>query len=115
MGASPDGLVYDPSAEDPHRLLEIKCLAQASKTTADEPSTSKSNFFLIKSNSSYTLKQTHNYYYQFQGQMLITNRKYGDFVVWNPHSSQATEHLIIERIHYDENFWKAMYLKLKHF
>ena len=31
MGASPDGLVIDPTEQQPHGLVEIKCPARAEK------------------------------------------------------------------------------------
>ena len=33
LGASPDGLVYDPISTDPHGLLEIKCPSRAEDTS----------------------------------------------------------------------------------
>ena len=113
LGASPDGLVYDPSSEEPHGLLESKCPAQVSEVTVDELCTKKPSFFLQKCDGKYKLKQRHEYYFQIQGQMHITKRKWCDFVVWNP---QATNKLIIDRIHYDPYFWDvSVYPKLKQF
>ena len=55
----------------------------------------------------------HDYYFQIQGQVHITKQQYYDFVIWNP---QATDKLIIDRVHYDCDFWNtSMYPKLKHF
>ena len=110
MGASPDGLVYDPSSPDPNGLLEIKCPAQADKITVEELCTTKPDFFVQNIDGEYKLKQKHNYYYQVQGQMHITNRKWCDFVVWNP---QGTDKLLVDRIQYNKVFWEvSMYPKL---
>jgi len=75
MGALPDGLVYDPLSPDPNDLLEIKCPAQADKITVEELCTTKLDFFLQNTDGQCKLKQKHNYYYQVQGQMKITNQK----------------------------------------
>jgi len=54
------------------------------------------------------LKIDHNYYYQIQGQMHISKRKFGYFVV---HTKNWTE---IQLINYDQSFWeKKMVDKLK--
>ena len=74
LGASPDGLVYDPSMDDPHGVVEIKCPASARDVPLKE-ACSNSNFFLqITDDNKYQLKTQHNYYYQVQGQMHITKR-----------------------------------------
>lgn len=79
----------------------------------EELCSNKSSFFFQNCDGQFKLKEKHSYYYQVQGQLHITNWKWCDFVVWDP---QATEKLIIERILYNENFWKlSMYPKLKQF
>jgi len=67
--------------------------------TAKELCTTKPDFFLKNTDGQYKLKQKHNYYYQVQGQMHITNRKWFDLIVWNP---QGTDKLIVDRIHYNK-------------
>ena len=41
MGASPDGLVTDPSKQQPHGLVEIKCPARADKLSLFDLCTKK--------------------------------------------------------------------------
>ena len=41
MGASPDGLVMDPSEQQPLGLVEIKCPARAEKLSLFDLSTKK--------------------------------------------------------------------------
>ena len=65
MGASPDGLVTNPSERQPYGLVEIKCPACAEKIPLLDQ-----------------LKKGHNYYYQIQGQLQITCRQWCNFVVW---------------------------------
>lgn len=56
-----------------------------------------------------TLKRTHKYYYQVQGQMAICKRNWCDLVIWTPTS------LTIERIPFDTDFWKNTLQKLEKF
>ena len=56
MGASPDGLVIDPSERQPHSLVEIKCPAHAEKLSIFDLCTKKeykSTFCLQYSNLLY--------------------------------------------------------------
>ena len=70
MGASPDGLVMDPSEQQPLGLVEIKCPACAEKLSLFDLCTKKehkSTFCLKYIRDMYELKRQHNYYYQVQG------------------------------------------------
>ena len=79
LGASPDGLVACSCCGE--GTIEIKCpysIRHASPTCAP---------YLCNNGSSSTdfrLSRTHEYYYQVQGQMGITNLSYCDFVCWTP-------------------------------
>ena len=78
MGASPDGLVTNPSEIHPDDLVEIKCPARADKITLLDICTDKqhkSSLFLRYINSEYQLNKGHNYYHQIQGQLHITSRQ----------------------------------------
>ena len=115
MGASPDGLVVNPSeAHDPYGLVEIKCPARAETTSLLDLATKKevcSSFFLDKHLS---LKRNHSYYFQVQGQLHITRCSWCDFVVWTPTSTTAN--LCVERIRVDHTLWKdTMFPKLFRF
>ena len=71
IGASPDGLVYDPSSKnDPHGLLEIKCPASA-ESTSFEDLCIQPHYFLKNVDGKFRLKRNHNYYYQIQGQLHV--------------------------------------------
>ena len=67
LGASPDGLVQCTCCG--HGTLEIKCPYSCRNMKFEEKET------LI-------LKKEHPYFYQVQLQMLLTNTKYCDFVLW---------------------------------
>lgn len=56
----------------------------------------------------YELKVDHEYYYQVQMQIFVTNAEYCDFVVWQPQGNQPT---IIVRVFKDEPFWLTAYAK----
>ena len=107
MGASPDGLVTDPSESQPYGLVEIKCPARAEKITLLDLCTNKkykSSFFLQYTNGKYQLKKGNNYYYQIQGQLQITCRRWCDFVVWT--ALATVDDLVVQRIYLDEDMWK---------
>lgn len=66
-------------------------------------------FFCKLHNGKVTLQKNHKYYYQIQGALGITGRKWCDFVVWTPQG------VSIERIRFDDDFWKSMVPKLEQF
>lgn len=89
LAASHDGLVFDPLATSPEALLEIKCPFSTKDTPLVDICTDpkkKSHFFMNYNQQTrqLSLKRQHPYYYQVQGQMQITGRKWCDFYVWTP-------------------------------
>ena len=96
LGASPDGLVTNPSEREPFGLVEIKCPARAERLSLFKLSTDKqykSNFFLHNADGKYQLKNGHNYCYQIQGQLQITSRQWCDLIVLTP--SATIEDLVV--------------------
>ena len=82
LGASPDGLVNDPSAEDPKGIVEYKNPYAVREMTLRDAATQRKDFCLAVNDQSHlSLKRTHNYYYQVQATMSCTGRKWCDFVV----------------------------------
>ena len=76
LGASPDGLVGT------NYLLEVKCPFTQRHSEMTEAVKSK-DFYLEKNqNGSYSLKKTHVYWHQVQGQLYLTQRQICFFVVW---------------------------------
>ena len=107
MGASPDGLVTDPSEQQPYGLVEIKCPARAEKLSLLDLCTKKeykSTFCLQYINDTYKLKKRNIYYYQIQGQLHITRRSWCDFVLWTPTTN--VDNLFVERVYYDDALWR---------
>lgn len=88
LGASPDGLIFDPSEPCQFGLIEIKC--PNVKSYVDCP-------YLQMKSGKLELKKTHAYYWQVQGQMLITGMNWCDFVV------SAEEDILIQRIYTDSS------------
>ncbi|KAG9264210.1 hypothetical protein AMEX_G22466 [Astyanax mexicanus] len=86
LGSSPDGVVFDPTENPPFGLLEVKCPNAKSYVDCK---------YLRLQNDTMKLKQQHSYYWQVQGQLLITGMQWCDFVVF------AEEDMVIQRIYKD--------------
>ncbi len=100
LGATPDGLVFDPTEPTPFGLLEIKC--PNIKNYVDCP--------YVKMNlGNMELKRSHAYYYQVQGQLLVSGMTWCDFVV------SAEEDTLIDRIYRDTEVFKVIRDKVDRF
>ncbi|XP_039648996.1 uncharacterized protein LOC120554288 [Perca fluviatilis] len=100
LGSSPDGLVYDPNAEPAFGLLEVKCPNVRSYVDCT---------YLRVSDGVLQLKPSHTYYWQVQGQLLITGLEWCDFVVY------AEDDMFIQRIYKDGRIMKTMKEKVDFF
>ena len=69
LGTSPDGLVYDPTTPS-FGLVEIKCPNVKNYVECK---------YLLMSNGSFKLRKSHVYFWQVQGQLLITGLALCDF------------------------------------
>ena len=72
FGASPDGLVYDPLERPTCGLVEIKCPNAQSYVDCG---------YLTVHQGQRKLRESHAYYWQVQGQLLVTGMVWCDFVV----------------------------------
>lgn len=108
LGASPDGILTCEKCPHTSSLIEIKCLS------------SKRNFhptsalLLLgictkKDDGTIELIKQHSYYYQMQGQMLVTNLKMCLFVGFTHKGITVVE------VPFDEEFCNAMWSSLKTF
>ena len=111
LAASPDSVVEDPTQAEGRRngILEIKCPYSGRTMTPEVACQEINRFCSSLNNGQVTLKATHNYYYQVQGQLAITKLPWCDFLIWTPYGTS------LQRIERDENLWKVMYSKLKSF
>lgn len=96
LGGSPDGLVGKDG------LIEIKCPSKIRGINSKHWNLD----FLDNRNQ---LKMTHNYYFQIQGYLELSNRIWCDFVVY------STNEIKIERINRNNTFWNGMINRLKEF
>ncbi|CAN7944624.1 unnamed protein product, partial [Ixodes hexagonus] len=95
LAATPDGLVSCICCGP--GLLEIKCPYKMRNDLPPAIALTKDGC-LTRIDGELQLKQEHCYYYQVQMQMLVTRRKYCDFVV------RTLQDEFIERIYFDEHF-----------
>ncbi len=100
LGASPDGLIFDPSEPCQFGLIEMKC--PNVKSYVDCP------YLKVKSGK-LELQQTHAYYWQVQGQMLMTGMNWCDFVV------STEEDVLIQRIYRDNGVLDVIREKVDRF
>ncbi|XP_064473615.1 uncharacterized protein LOC135388167 [Ornithodoros turicata] len=115
LGATPDGIVFDPKEETPHGILEIKC--PYSLRSASLHDLSEEAFFSVVSdheNEENVMKRPmlhrdHDYYYQILGQMAVSGLRWGDFVVY------SKDFILVERIPFSECDWARVEPKLTRF
>lgn len=86
LGASPDGLVYDPLERPSFGLVEMKCPNAQSYIDCS---------YLTVNCGTHKLRESHPYYWQVQGQLLITGMEWCDFAVC------AYNDLFVQRIYRD--------------
>ncbi|KAM4581645.1 uncharacterized protein V3H82_005783 [Fundulus diaphanus] len=100
MGAIPDGLVYDPKETSRFGLVHIKYVGI--KSIAECP-------FLICRNGVLELNRSHQYYWQMQGEMMVTGTPWCDLLL------HSREDLLVQRIYRNEPLVKLMKKKLEEF
>ena len=107
LGASPDGLVKDPS-EKSIGLLEIKCPFTHRFSTVEE-TCSDTSFFATITDGQVTLKEDHKHYFQIQGQMALSKVPWCDLVIY------THQNFLIQRLQFNEDHWNDMQPKLTDF
>ena len=104
LGASPDSYVHDPSCINQFGVVEIKCPYKYHATTPEIAATCSdfccSLFEHPDKHKTLKLKLNHQYYYQIQGQMAITERLWCDIVIY------TQKGISVERIQFDSNLWE---------
>ena len=115
LGATSDGRVVDNESTG---LLEIKCPFSISGQNitslgiSDIMSMNSKQFCLELTELGPTLKKSHKYYAQVQGEMAIIGLPWVDFVVW---TAAESDNIFIERIYFSEQYVKHMLPKLVEF
>lgn len=82
IGASPDGKTCDNGQSG---ILEVKCpfsIRDWNISDAIDSYEKKESLFLEKCGDEIKLKETHQYWYQVQGQLLVSGARYCDFVTY---------------------------------
>nr|XP_012139969.1 PREDICTED: uncharacterized protein LOC105662418 [Megachile rotundata] len=106
FGASPDGIVGEDT------IVEIKCPYAARQMSPTDAIINKVGemYRIFNKNDDTRMNEKDGYYYQIQGQLHITQRKYCIFAIWTPF---GIKHTIVER---DDTFWQMKMLSpLKQF
>ena len=110
LGASPDGIVYDPSVDDPNGLLEMKHI-QMDDSESLEHALLRKRMCLKFDGTNIRINRNHQYFYQIQQAMYVTERRWNDFVVKGSTGSE----LYIERVQYDAEWWDCVKKKIEKF
>lgn len=107
VAASPDRILFCPSTGE-RGVLEVKCPSslQVGPTVAARE---KASFCLQKVDGRISLKTSHKYYWQVQGQMACCGLQWCDFVVF------AADELFVERVMFDCAAWERCVSLLKNF
>ena len=103
IAASPGGLVSCSYCGE--GLLEIKC---PYKHKDIHPTIISNTSFYLKfiNGELKLLQETHNYYYQVQGQMAVWKNQYCDFVCW------TTRGIFVQRVEANEQCFEQILPKL---
>ena len=109
LGGSPDGKIIDPVAHPHYGILEVKCPYKYREVSPMDAALMDSDFYVSVKDEKLYLKETHQYYFQVQGQLALTGAKWCDFVIY------TKKGLGIQRIKFNEQFWLDTYLKLEIF
>lgn len=107
LGASPDGLVGDKG------IVEIKSPFSAAGMDVDDAlCQGKIKYLEANENKEVNVKKTHEYYFQIQGQLHVTEREYCIFAVW----TSRDRPLKVVKVIRDDEFWRNnMISKLQKF
>ena len=87
LGASPDGLILDDSTINVKGIIEVKCLKNFRGRSIEQiiqqklPELTRQCFKVV--DNKILLKISNSYYYQIQLQLLVTEAKYCDFVLYS--------------------------------
>ena len=98
LGASPDAWVTCSCHSG--SLVEVKCPYRCRENSLEQLSSTSKDFFLMHEHGSFSLDESHTYYYQVQCQLNVCEVDTCYFVVWSP-----SEIVCIEVLR-DESFFQ---------
>lgn len=107
LGATPDGILCDQGQTG---LIEIKCPYSA-RGISVEQTCKLPIFFLENIYQEITLRKTHSYYMQVQGQFMVSGCAFCDFVVYCPKDAE----LFVQRIYPNKEVMLKMLITLSEF
>jgi hypothetical protein len=109
LGASPDGIVCDPSFADSKGLLEMKFIQTEEEESLEDALVRKQ--ICVRNGSTIHMNKSNKYYYQIQQGMYLTETNWTDFVV----AGSQTSEIYVERVSHDTVWWENIMKKLKLF
>lgn len=106
LAATPDGIFKDK--EEKTGVVEVKCPHAAKDMNPENAIKEKKITFwkYDKKNKLFIVDKNHNYYYQIQGQLEVTEQNICVFAVW----TGKNQPMKVEYIERDEQFWKTKML-----
>lgn len=110
LGGSPDGFLY--SREKEPMILEIKCIFNLQGDSLGSLVEKRKDFCLYENGGEFSLKRSHKFYTQIQGQMAMSGIQKCLFVVFH---SKDTNKLFSEIIDFDEGYWQKLFPILMNF
>ena len=102
LGCSPDGIVLSKEGTI-EGCIEVKC-PYTHRDKKVKEATQDKKFFMVETQHGPNLKRRHQYYFQCQGVMALTELPWIDFIAF------TTKDLQVERIVYDEALWQNVML-----
>lgn len=105
LGASPDGIYADG-------IVEIKCPSSLARMSLQDAKAKHQFWKFDKNLNNYVINKNHNWYFQAQGQLHVTNRDICMFAIWFGEDMPMD----VYHIHRNDTFWQEkMEGKLKDF
>ena len=108
LGASPDGLVTDPSKSSPHGVIEAKNVTVKDDETLKDALIWKSTCKM--SDTGLKVNQSHMYFYQVQQQLCVVNGLWGVLAILGSNGE-----LFREEIAFQPEWWKEKPMNIEQF
>ena len=107
LGASPDALVCSNGTTG---IVEVKCPYSIRTMTVHEAVEKKvKNICLVQNGDVLELSKSHNYFYQIQGQLLVTGMPFCEFIVF------SNADIFVQRIMPDNEVMQSILKKMADF